>query len=548
MGAALDVPGKDSRGDLRGDLRRDLRRDSRGDLRRDLRRDSRGNLRGNSRSDSRGDLRGNSRRTREGLERELERRLEKELERELERRLEKGLGKGLERDQSRDLSRDWRRDLGRDLSRDRRRDLTLCFLLFFTVTSAINTSAPSSLFSLSHSSRALPPINTHSSVNEEMKAVPREFLAKGPRCQAVGAVHLGPVVPRAPAADVDVNEVHVEGQGCGLHCIGDRTGQQADTWTDPKGAFLSVAPLPFSPPLLTKHPPPPPSLLHQGSCAARVHRPPPHTPLPLCPAASSPPAVDPDTELEVAEEPRVRQWQVMSSEAGAWGFIRGQGCHGASPEVGGVLEPESFKDCWASRQGLPAWQTYPPDPLPTSTSLMPLHLRLPPRKPACVRMQSRLQCLNIKVNHLEKIDVTNTLPPFISFAFLALYNINAFLLRDSGFGQQAIWVRLTIIYDADHHSSSEERLSDTVRMGTAAEHTRADILGFATHPRPPGKVMAVAAAVATCPLNPPTSPPPSACQSQSCASWGLSAPAWLWLDPRCHAAVNAPHDQPAPRH
>ncbi|KAI9520818.1 hypothetical protein NQZ68_013223 [Dissostichus eleginoides] len=60
---------------------------------------------------------------------------------------------------------------------------------------------------------------------------------------------------------------------------------------------------------------------------------------------------------------------------------------------------------------------------------------------------------------------------------------------------------------------------------------RADILGFATHPRPPGKVMAVAAAVATCPLNPPTSPPPSACQSQSCASWGSVSPSLALVGP-----------------
>lgn len=58
---------------------------------------------------------------------------------------------------------------------------------------------------------------------------------KGLRCQAVRPVHLGPVVPRAPAADVDVDEVDVEGQSCGLHGVSDRAVQQADTWTDRKG-------------------------------------------------------------------------------------------------------------------------------------------------------------------------------------------------------------------------------------------------------------------------------------------------------------------------
>ena len=48
-------------------------------------------------------------------------------------------------------------------------------------------------------------------------------------------VHLGPVVPWAPTADVDVDEVDVEGQSCGLHGISDRAVQQADTWTGRKG-------------------------------------------------------------------------------------------------------------------------------------------------------------------------------------------------------------------------------------------------------------------------------------------------------------------------
>lgn len=58
---------------------------------------------------------------------------------------------------------------------------------------------------------------------------------KGPRRQAERPVHRGPVVLGAPAADVDVDEGHVVGQGRGLHGIGDGAVQQADTWTDRKG-------------------------------------------------------------------------------------------------------------------------------------------------------------------------------------------------------------------------------------------------------------------------------------------------------------------------
>lgn len=46
----------------------------------------------------------------------------------------------------------------------------------------------------------------------------------------MGPVQLSPVVPRAPAADVDVDEVEVIGQSRGLHGVGDRAVQQADTW------------------------------------------------------------------------------------------------------------------------------------------------------------------------------------------------------------------------------------------------------------------------------------------------------------------------------
>lgn len=53
---------------------------------------------------------------------------------------------------------------------------------------------------------------------------------KGLLCQDVGPIHLSPVVRRAPAADVDVDEVEVEGQSRGLHGVGDRAVQQADTW------------------------------------------------------------------------------------------------------------------------------------------------------------------------------------------------------------------------------------------------------------------------------------------------------------------------------
>lgn len=53
---------------------------------------------------------------------------------------------------------------------------------------------------------------------------------KGLLCQDVGPIHLGPVVPRAPAAHVDVDEVEVEGQSRGLHGVRDGAVQQADTW------------------------------------------------------------------------------------------------------------------------------------------------------------------------------------------------------------------------------------------------------------------------------------------------------------------------------
>lgn len=55
---------------------------------------------------------------------------------------------------------------------------------------------------------------------------------KGLLCQAFRPVQRDSVVRRAPAADVDVDEVDVEGQSCGLHGISDIAAQQADTWTD----------------------------------------------------------------------------------------------------------------------------------------------------------------------------------------------------------------------------------------------------------------------------------------------------------------------------
>lgn len=69
-----------------------------------------------------------------------------------------------------------------------------------------------------------------------MKGVPCEFVAEGPALSGCSA-HPSPpppVVPRAPAADVDVDEVDVEGQSCGLCGIDDRAVQQAATWTDRK--------------------------------------------------------------------------------------------------------------------------------------------------------------------------------------------------------------------------------------------------------------------------------------------------------------------------
>lgn len=57
---------------------------------------------------------------------------------------------------------------------------------------------------------------------------------KGPLCQALRSIHLCPIVPRAPTADGDVDEVDDKGQSCGLYGISDRAVQQADTCTDEK--------------------------------------------------------------------------------------------------------------------------------------------------------------------------------------------------------------------------------------------------------------------------------------------------------------------------
>ena len=53
---------------------------------------------------------------------------------------------------------------------------------------------------------------------------------EGPTGEAAGAPQLRAVVGGPPGAHIDVDEVGAEGEGHGLHGVGDGAAQQADPW------------------------------------------------------------------------------------------------------------------------------------------------------------------------------------------------------------------------------------------------------------------------------------------------------------------------------